>query len=59
MMFAKMFVWMFVWNIPEKDCLLKSEVVYISLYGAPGSILVGQTRLKGSNVNCTPLVVPD
>ena len=47
------------WNIPEKDCLLKSEVVYMSLYETPGSILVGQTRLKGSNVNCTPLVVPD
>ena len=47
------------WNIAEKDCLLKSEVVYMSLYEAPASILGGQTRLKGSNVNCIPLVVPD
>ena len=35
------------WNIPEKDFLLKSEVVYISLYGAPGSILVGRLDLRG------------
>ena len=47
------------WNIPEKDCLVKSEVVYISLYGAPGSILVEQIRLKALNLNCIPLEVPD
>ena len=54
MMFAKQAL-----EYPRKDCLLKTEVVYVCLYGAPGSILVGQTRLKGLNLNCTPLVVPD